>query len=226
MKKKFFLTVAIILIAILAIIFVGCKSCNSNKSIKTKETEEVTTENETESDTELSSEDETEDVSKVDEETESEDSSKQTEQTEPYARNTELENLLFDYYKSDVTNVIQYSELKDEYLWFTPEQLSYYDKLCDEWVEKRGVGKTKTSLDLKEYLIRTNNGTYKGIKNTDFVNFSFVGKDITIDELVETIIEQGAYPIKYIDYLYIRIFYNQPDNITDVYIVRAEGDWN
>lgn len=222
--KKNYLTVAIILIAILAIALVGCKSCNSNKSTKPKETKEATTENDTEDETVTNSEDETEDVSKVDGEVESEDSSKETEQTEPYARNTELENLLFDYYKSDVTNVVQYSELREEYLWFTPEQMTYYEGLCDEWVEERGSNALLLSLDLQDYVV-TNNDTRKGLKNTNIVNFSFIGKDITIEELVESIKDNGGYS-NYSDYLYIRIFYNQPDNITDVYFVMAEAYWN
>lgn len=223
--KKNYLTVAIILIAILAIALVGCKSCNSNKSTKPKETKEATTENDTEDETVTNSEDETEDVSKVDGEVESEDSSKETEQTEPYARNTELENLLFDYYKSDVTNVVQYSELREEYLWFTPEQMTFYDGLCDEWVEERGANETTVRRKLTGTKIYTEHG-YRGIKNVNLTNFYFIGKDITIEELTEIISDQGGYPIKNIDYLYIRVFYNQPDNITDVYIVRAEGNWN
>lgn len=224
MIKKFFLILSIITTSIV-ICACGCgstKETNTETQTTTIFEAEQTTEVPT-SDVVSSENNESEPNSES--ETNNEGNSFLDNTDELYVRNTDLENVIFDHFKSDTTNLIKYSNAQNCYLYFTPEQISAFDNLCEQYVN----GEITYSLELEmnqQVIIAEDGSSYKGIKGgkIDVLKFSFDGMTITPEEF-ERKVRNECLRLLEPDYLFIRIYYDRECDVSNAYFVIATGQF-
>lgn len=225
-KRRVFLTMT------MAAICVGLSACGSGE--QSKETKvSTTTVNGTvteagtikEENTSIVETEEMVETEKTTTELVIDDSDLEYDESGIYARNKKLESAIYDYYKDDTTCVIQYSEVKQEYRYFSPEQLAGFDELCEKWVGGE-AGQTETGVKLDRLTEVTPSSNYKGIKNKHFIELAYNGKSITIKELEELLSTEWFSLVKVSNYVFVRVIYDKEWDETKIYVVIADGNWN
>lgn len=225
-KRNVFLTMTMVAICVG---LSACGSADSSKETKANttiangsiiETEEAKNENTSVVETEKN--EETEEITT---ELVIDDSDLEYDESGIYGRNQKLEKVIYDYYKDDTTCVIQYSEVKQEYRYFTPEQLASFDELCEKWVSGE-VTQPEISGKLEKVYIQNPDGSFKKIYSKNFTEFTFDGKNISMEELEKLLRKNGGGWAKIPNYLFVRVIYDKEWDETKVYCVLAEGTWN
>ena len=219
-KKNIYLTVAIITTCI-GLSGCGCGSTTEPSTEPTTVVEAEQTTEETTSDVVSSENNESEPNSES--ETNNESNSFLDNTDELYVRNTDLENVIFDHFKSDTTNLIKYSNAQNCYLYFTPEQISAFDNLCEQYVNGEITYSLKSEMN-QQVIIAEDGSSYKGIKGgkIDVLKFSFDGMTITPEEF-ERKVRNECLRLLEPDYLFIRIYYDRECDVSNAYFVIATG---
>ena len=219
-KKNIYLTVAMITTCI-GLSGCGCGSTTEPSTEPTTVVEAEQTTEETTSDVVSSENNESEPNSES--ETNNEGNSFLDNTDELYVRNTDLENVIFDHFKSDTTNLIKYSNAQNRYLYFTPEQISAFDNLCEQYVNGEITYSLKSEMN-QQVIIAEDGSSYKGIKGgkIDVLKFSFDGMTITPEEF-ERKVRNECLRLLEPDYLFIRIYYDRECDVSNAYFVIATG---
>ena len=219
-KKNIYLTVAMITTCI-GLSGCGCGSTTEPSTEPTTVVEAEQTTEETTSDVVSSENNESEPNSES--ETNNESNSFLDNTDELYVRNTDLENVIFDHFKSDTTNLIKYSNAQNCYLYFTPEQISAFDNLCEQYVNGEITYSLKSEMN-QQVIIAEDGSSYKGIKGgkIDVLKFSFDGMTITPEEF-ERKVRNECLRLLEPDYLFIRIYYDRECDVSNAYFVIATG---
>ena len=200
--------------------FTACGAEDSSKEAATKMAEVIKTEVKDEEDISITETEETEEIST---ELVITDEDLVFDESGIYARNKKLENAIYENYKDETTAVVQYSEARQTYRYFSVEQLESYNELCEKWVN----GATEYKIRDEIRNVRQMPDSYDNtVSDINFVQCSFEGKNISMEELERLISRNGSGLARIPNYLFVRVIYDQEWDETKVYFVLAEGDWN